>query len=243
MPGIWLERILPRHGVCSRTDARTLIRAGRVRVDGRLERDPRAEVLPESVRITLDGAPLKPPARRYLVLNKPCGYLTTARDERGRPTIFDLIGRDRPYLFPVGRLDKDTSGLILMTNDGRFAETIADPRHHVPKTYRVEVDGQVTDQQLARLAGGILLDDGPTRPASCRRLRGAGGNGRFDLTLTEGRNRQVRRMVEAVGGRVVALERRAIGPLRLTGLAPGASRDLSPTEISALMRSGAHRRP
>jgi pseudouridine synthase len=229
-----LERSVSRIGIGSRAQARRWIAAGRVGVNGRVVLDPMRSVDAARDRITLDGKEPRPAPKVYLLLHKPKGYVTTHRDPEGRPTIYDLIPDGSPYLFSVGRLDRDTSGLLLLTNDSAFAERIADPRHKVPKIYQVKASTRLTDEQLDRLRRGILLKDGPTRPAQVVRLRDPGGKTVFEITITEGRNRQVRRMVEALGAKVVRLERTAIGPLRLGALLPGCSRPLMPEEIRGL---------
>jgi pseudouridine synthase len=241
-PSATLERFLSKAGAGSRSEAREWIAAGRVAVNGTIARQPLRRVDPERDRVTLDGREIRPAGKIYLLLHKPKGYVTTRRDPEGRPTVFDLIPGDRrgaagpaaPYLFPVGRLDRDTSGLLLLTNDSAFAERVADPRHKVPKTYQVKASTRLSGEQLDRLRRGILLKDGPTRPAQVTRLRDPGGKTVFEITITEGRNRQVRRMVEALGGKVIRLERTAIGPLRLGSLPPGHSRPLMPEEIHGL---------
>lgn len=231
---IWLERVLPKRGICSRTQARELIRQGGVTVDGRVVRDPKHEVDAATAAIAVRGRPSTVSPPLYLMLNKPVGCVTTARDERGRRTIFDLLDPALPYLFAVGRLDMDSSGLLLLTNDSRFAERIADPRHHVPKTYRVLTGSILDEAQIASLRAGVMLKDGLTRPARVRRLGEDRGGSVLSVTLTEGRNRQIRRMLEAVGDCVVTLERTAIGPLLLGALSPGAVRSLSPAEVARL---------
>lgn len=242
-PSATLERFLSKAGAGSRSEARGWIAAGRVTVNGTIAREPLRRVDAARDGVTLDGREIRPAAKVYLLLHKPKGCVTTRRDPEGRPTVFDLIPGDRcgaaglaaPYLFPVGRLDRDTSGLLLLTNDSELAERIADPRHKVPKTYQVKASARLSDEQLDRLRRGIVLKDGPTRPAQVARLRDPGGKTVFEITIIEGRNRQVRRMVGALGGKVIRLERTAIGPLRLGSLPPGRSRPLSPAEVRTLL--------
>jgi pseudouridine synthase len=229
-----LDRALSRSGAGSRTQARAWIEAGRVRVNGRVVRDPGQWVDPTSDRITLDGDDLRAAQRVYLALHKPKGYLTTRSDPQGRATVYDLLGELPAWVAPVGRLDRDTSGLLLFTNDSDLADRITDPEHHLPKTYVVATRREVEDEALERLAKGLELDDGPTRPAKVRRLEPEGKRARIELVLREGRNRQVRRMLEAVGHKVVALERIAIGPVRLAGLAVGSHRPLTRAELTGL---------
>jgi pseudouridine synthase len=230
-----LERVLSKAGLGSRTEARSWIGARRVKVNGRVVQDPDAWVDLERDSVTLDDAPVVARERIYLLLNKPAGYITTYRDPEGRPTVYDLLPDRERYLFPVGRLDLDTSGLLLMTNDTEFAERLTNPAHHVPKTYQVKATTHLSDEQLDRLRRGVELSDGMTRPAVVERLREPGGRSVFTITITEGRNRQVRRMVEAVGSKVHKLIRVAIGPLTLGDLPSGKSRALTAAEVRALM--------
>jgi 23S rRNA pseudouridine2605 synthase len=228
-----LERVLSKAGVGSRTEARKWIGAGRVKVNGKLEGDPNRWVDLERDRVTFDDKPLQKAGHVYLLLHKPAGYLTTYRDPEGRKTIYDLLDREQ-YLFPVGRLDLDTSGLLILTNDTAFAERLTNPEYHVPKTYVVKASTHLTEAQLDELRRGIELRDGPTRPAIVNRLRDPGGKTVFEITITEGRNRQVRRMVEALDAKVISLARTAIGPIALGDLEPGATRELTRDEVSAL---------
>jgi pseudouridine synthase len=233
-----LERILSKAGVGSRTEARAWIAAGRVRVDGRVVGDPDTWLEPERARVTLDGRPVRAAAPVYLLLHKPTGYLTTRRDPQGRRTIYDLLPPEQRKLVPVGRLDLDSSGLLLLTNDTAFAERVTNPDSKVPKTYEVKAVGHLSDAQLLALARGVELRDGPTRPAAVRRLREPGGRTVLEITLSEGRNRQVRRMLEAVGSKVSTLRRVAIGALALGDLPPGAARPLRPAEVRDLLAQG-----
>lgn len=229
-----LERVLSKAGVGSRTEARRWVGEGRVKVNGRVEGDPNRWVDLERDRITFDDKPLEKADSVYLLLHKPAGYLTTYRDPEGRPTIFDLLpDRDR-YLFPVGRLDLDTSGLLILTNDTAFAERMTNPDYHVPKTYQVKASRHLGEEELDRLRHGIELRDGPTRPATVTKLREPGGKTVFEITITEGRNRQVRRMVEALDAKVVSLMRTAIGALTLGELESGKTRDLTDDEVRRL---------
>lgn len=230
-----LDRILSKAGVGSRTEARRWIGAGRVAVNGKVIQTPDFWVDLERDQVTLDGRPLKAARRIYLLLYKPKGYLTTYKDPQGRPTVYDLLRDLREWVFPVGRLDRDTSGLLLLTNDAQFAERITNPAYKVPKTYLVKASSQLTDEQLDRLRRGIELSDGVTRPALVRRLREAGGKTVFEITITEGRNRQVRRMVKAVGSKVLKLVRTGIGPLTIGELPIGAWRRLTPEEHRRLV--------
>jgi len=229
-----LERVLSKAGVGSRTDAARWVRAGRVDVNGRVIRDPDHWVDMERDRVRLDRKPLQPRERIYLLLYKPAGYLTTYRDPKNRPTVYDLIADVGTFVSPVGRLDLETSGLLLMTNDNQFAERVTNPRSHVPKTYLVKASTRLTGDDLQRLRDGIELSDGPTRPAQVVRVRDAAEGTHVEITLTEGRNRQVRRMVEALGADVLELVRVKIGAVAIGTLPIGKWRSLTAAEVRAL---------
>lgn len=226
-----LDRVLSKAGLGSRSEARAWIARGRVAVNGETVTDPDTWIDLERDRVAFDGRALQQEARRYLMLHKPAGYLTTYRHPRGRPTVFDLLPDGVGYLFPVGRLDLETTGLLLLTNDSQFAEFVTNPQKKVAKTYRVVSDEPLSEAQLEALRGGVELADGPVRPAVVEPLAEPKT---FLLTITEGRNRQVRRMLEAVGRRVIDLSRIAIGPLRLGELETGAVRELTAREIEQL---------
>jgi 23S rRNA pseudouridine2605 synthase len=229
-----LVKFVASAGVASRRASEELIRAGRVEVNGEAVTDP-ARAVTERDAVAMDGRRLDQPERRVVyAVNKPLGVVSTARDPQGRPTVVSLVpGETR--LYPVGRLDADSSGLILLTNHGDLAYRLTHPRFEVTKTYLVEVaNAPVREQALAALRAGIELEDGLTAPAEVRRVAGS----RLKITLREGRNRQVRRMCEAVGHPVTRLERVGFGPLRLGRLAPGRHRRLSDEEISALASAG-----
>jgi 23S rRNA pseudouridine2605 synthase len=230
-----LERVVSKAGLGSRTEARKWIGAGRVKVNGRVEGDPNRWIDLERDEVLVDDRPLAKAAPVYLLLHKPTGYLTTYRDPEGRKTIYDLLPDRERYLFPVGRLDMDTSGLLILTTDTAFAERLTNPEYHVPKTYVVKASKHLTEEQLDRLRHGLELRDGPTRPALVQRLRDPGGKTVFEITITEGRNRQVRRMVEALDAKVVSLARVAIGRLLLGELAEGSTRALTPEEVEGLL--------
>ena len=228
-----LAKYLAHAGAASRRGAEDLIRAGRVAVDGKTVRDPARDV-DAANEVTLDGRRLAgAQAPLVYAVNKPAGVVSTARDPQGRPTVVGLVAEVAAgaRMYPVGRLDADTTGLILLTNDGDLANQLTHPRYEVPKTYRARVaGGPVADTALRALRAGVRLDDGVTAPAGVRRL----GPAELELTLREGRKRQVRRMCEAVGHPVLELRRIAIGPLRLGRLAPGAHRRLTEAEIDRL---------
>ena len=229
-----LDRVLSKAGAGSRVDAARWVRAGRVQVNGRVVRDPNQWVDMERARLRLDGKPLRSRDRVYLLLYKPAGFLTTYRDPQGRPTVYDLIPDAGTFVSPVGRLDLDTSGLLLMTNDTHFAERVTNPHSHVPKTYLVKASIRLTDEQLQRLRDGIELSDGPTRPARVERVRDSAKYTHCEITLTEGRNRQVRRMIEALGAKVLKLVRIKIGSVGIGTLSIGKWRPLTRTEVRAL---------
>lgn len=231
-----LERVLSKAGVGSRVDARSWIHAGRVKVNGRITRNPDQWIDMKRDRVLFDGKPLVARERIYLLLYKPTGYLTTYKDPEGRPTVYDLTADAGSFLSPVGRLDLDTSGLLLMTNDNQFAERVTNPNSHVPKTYLVKASVVLTDTQLQQLRDGIELADGPTRPALVTRLRDSGKYTHFEITLTEGRNRQVRRMVEALEAKVLKLVRVRIGHIAIGRLPIGKWRLLTAAEVASLSK-------
>jgi 23S rRNA pseudouridine2605 synthase len=203
-------------------------------VNGQIVKNPDHWVDLERDRITLDGKPLKKTAKTYLLLYKPKGYLTTYGDPEGRPTVYDLIQDAGSWLAPVGRLDLDTSGLLLLTNDTDFAERIMNPENKVPKTYMVKASTRLTEEQIEQLRRGVQLADGPTRPARVELVRHSAKYTFLELTITEGRNRQVRRMVEAVESKVLKLVRTAIGDIRIGDLPIGRWRRLTAEEVRAL---------
>jgi 23S rRNA pseudouridine2605 synthase len=230
-----LERVLSKAGLGSRAEARSWIHARRATVNGRVVENPDQWVDLELDRVTFDGRPLESRKRLYVLLYKPKGYLTTHKDPEGRPTVYDLIDDVDSFVSPVGRLDMDTSGLLLMTNDSQLTERVTNPASHVPKTYLVKASTLLTDEQLEQLRQGVTLDDGPTRPALVTRLRDSGKYTHIEITLTEGRNRQVRRMIEALGSHVLKLVRVKIGDISIGGLQIGTWRDLTSDEVSGLM--------
>lgn len=229
-----LDRVLSKAGLGSRVDAAVWITGGRVRVNGRVIRDPGHWVDMERDRVAFDGRSVEAAERVYLLLYKPTGYLTTYRDPQGRPTVYDLLEDVGTFVSPAGRLDLDTSGLLLLTNDNRFAEHVTNPDSHVPKTYLVKASQRLTDAQLQRLRDGVELSDGPTRPAVVERVRDSAKYTHLEITLTEGRNRQVRRMIEALDAKVLKLVRVRIGPIGIGALPIGHWRHLTPRELTAL---------
>lgn len=236
-----LQKVLARAGVASRRHSEGLIRAGRVTVNAAVVRELGTKVDPKRDRILVDGKPVRAEEPVYLALYKPRGWVTTASDPRGRRKVTDLV-KDLPErVYPVGRLDYDSEGLLLLTNDGDLAHAVAHPKFGVPKTYQVQVRGRPARAVTERLRRGIELEDGPTRPAQVRFLRTTGEKTLLEMTVREGRNRLIRRMWEAVGHPVIRLKRTRIGGVRLQGLRPGTHRRLTAEEVTALRRGGQNR--
>lgn len=230
-PRVSLARALSKLGACSRAQAEQAVRAGRVTVNGRMVHDPNLRVEPARDRLTLDGTRVRPAIRTYVMLNKPAGLVTTRTDERGRDTVYICLeGAEYPRLVPVGRLDRDTQGLLLFTNDTRWADRIASPGSHVEKVYRAQLAQPVTEELIAGLQAGVVSRGEMLHALRVRRT----GEAELEIVLDEGRNRQVRRMLEQSGARISRLVRTAIGPLRLGRLIPGAHRPLTPAELAAL---------
>jgi 23S rRNA pseudouridine2605 synthase len=227
-----LAKYLAHAGVASRRAAETIIAAGRVTVAGKVVTDPARDV-DDSSGVTVDGRSVAPEPHETYVVNKPAGVVSTAQDTHGRETVIDLVGSDR-RLYPVGRLDADTTGLILLTNDGTLAERLTHPRYEVEKVYRVEVEPpRPSERAMRALRDGVELDDGRTAPARAHVIE----PGVIEIAIHEGRNRQVKRMCEAVGHRVVSLRRIAFGPLRLGRLGSGDARRLTPAEVERLRKA------
>ena len=222
-----LNAFLARAGVASRRRADELIKAGRVTVNG--DAGQLNTVVGTHDRVEVDGREVQRQRLRYVLLHKPAGVVTTARDPHGRPTVVELVPEE-PRVVPVGRLDADTTGALLLTNDGQLAHRLAHPRYGVEKTYVAEVEGDPGEETLQRLRDGLELEDGPTAAAQARRV----GRGRVELVLHEGRKHQVKRMLAAVGHPVTGLHRSEYAGLRLEGLEPGACRELEPFEVEQL---------
>jgi len=222
-----LNAFLARAGVASRRHADELIKAGRVTVNG--ETGQLNTVVGARDRVAVDGRDVERQRLRYVLLHKPAGVVTTAHDPHGRRTVVELVPGE-PRVVPVGRLDADTTGVLLLTNDGQLAHRLAHPRYGVEKTYVAEIEGDAGEEALRRLREGIELEDGVTAPARARRL----GRGRVELVLHEGRKHQVKRMLAAVGHPVAQLHRSAYAGLRLEGLEPGACRELETSEVQQL---------
>ncbi|HEU5143016.1 MAG TPA: pseudouridine synthase [Solirubrobacterales bacterium] len=223
-----LAKFLAHGGVASRRKAEEIVGKGMVTVGGEVVTDPARDVCDED-DVRVNGKPVIAERREVWAVHKPVGVVSTAREPGGRKAVVELV-RSEARLYPVGRLDADSTGLLLLTNDGELANRLTHPRYEVPKTYRLELRRPPSDADLRRLAGGVELEDGPTAPAAVRRI----GEREIEVVLREGRNRQLRRMAEAVGNEVVALRRVRFGPIELGGLSEGRARRLGGEEIDRL---------
>src|SRR5512135_1417179 len=231
-----IQKIISAAGIASRRAAEQLILDGRVRVNGKVVTELGAKADPSNDHIKVDGKLINPQQPlTYIMLNKPAGYVTTMSDPEGRPTVQDLLKGIRIRVYPVGRLDYNTEGLLLLTNDGDFAHLITHPKHEFPKTYRAKVKGVLEDRQIDELEKGIYLDDGKTAPAKVKKLSKEEANSWLEITIHEGRKRQVRRMFDRVGHSVIKLKRVRTGNLVLGDLPEGAFRYLTPVEVQGLM--------
>lgn len=227
-----LAKFLAHGGVASRRRAEEIVAKGVVTVGGEVVTDPARDV-GEGDEVRVNGSLVGAEAREVWAVHKPAGVVSTAREPGGRPAVVELVD-SAARLYPVGRLDVDSSGLLLLTNDGELANRLTHPRYEVPKAYRIELRRPPGERDLRRLAEGVELEDGPTAPAEVRRL----GGRELEIVLREGRNRQLRRMAEAIGNEVVALRRVRFGPLELGGLSEGAARRLSAAEVARLREAG-----
>ena len=234
-----LQKFLARAGVASRRASEKIIEAGRISVNGQVVTELGTKVDPEADEVRLDGAPVRKAAEAVtLMLNKPAGYLTSMKDPQGRPCVAQLVPLDEfPALYPLGRLDYDTTGLLLFSTDGELGNAVLHPSHHVDKTYRALVKGKPSEAALDRLRSGVVLDDGPTQPAEVRLAGRKGKNAYVEIIIHEGRKRQVKRMCEAIGHPVLQLHRASFGPLELGDLPEGKYRVLSEQEVAALERA------
>ena len=238
-----LEKFLSESGIASRRDAKKYISAGRVTVNGEKVLIPGTHIAPQQDEITCDGEPIRgKPKRIYLMLNKPAGYVTTVRDERGRPTVMALVSNISERIYPVGRLDVDTEGLLLMTNDGDFTHRILHPSHEIQKTYIAWVEGQPNRRKIQRLREGVEIEEGLTASAKIDQIGKREEQTQFKVVIHEGKKRQIRRMFHAIGHDVVHLKRVRIGSLSLGRLSIGKYRPLTPPEIKLLDRN-AHSQP
>jgi len=229
-----LSKLIADAGIASRRKAADLIRAGRVRVDGEAVTEPGRLVDPETQRVEVDGRPIALQPKLYILLNKPRGPISAAADDRGRRTVLDILPHMEARLYPAGRLDADTEGLLLITNDGDLTYRLTHPRFGIEKVYEAEVKGRPSRDDLATLEKGIVLEEGPTGPAHTKLLRAGRNSSLVEVAVHAGRKRMVRRMLEAVGHPVTALRRTRIGPLTLGRLPPGQWRPLTSAEITTL---------
>lgn len=227
---IGLARCLSKLGYCSRSRAAELVRARRVTLNGAERRNPEFPVDVERDRIVVDGQPVRPKKKMYLVLNKPRGLVTTASDEKGRETIYSCLPNDLPWMGPVGRLDQASEGLLLLTNDSEWAATVASPESHVDKTYHVRINGKVDEELLQKLTTGVTANGELLCAKAARLIRGGGQRNWVEVILDEGKNRHIRRMFEVFGIEVLRLVRIAIGPLSLGDLPKGQWRQLTKVE-------------
>ena len=232
-----LQKVLARAGISSRRKCEELIRAGRVRVNGQPVRELGFKVDPARDRIELDGRPVQVEPPVYIMLNKPRGYICTLRDPQGRPRVTDLVYGISQRIYPVRRLDYDTEGLLILTNDGDFAHALTHPRHEITKTYLVRVSGRPRNRDLNKLRRGIMLSDGPTAPARVAVIKKDPETTLLKVSIHEGRKRQIRRMFAAIGHPVIELKRIAVGPLTLGELRVGEFRHLTPEEVEKLKRA------
>lgn len=234
--GTRLQKVLAAAGIASRRASEILIDERRVEVNGKVVTEQGRRVDPERDTIRVDGARIPPPRRHlYVLLNKPRGVVSTLEDPEGRPTLSDYLPRTKERLFHVGRLDTDTEGLIILTNDGDFAHKLAHPSYEIPKTYLAEVAGNVENRTIKRLEKGITLEDGPVKPDRVSLKTRGDGRSLLTITLHEGRNRIVRRMMDSVGHPVDRLARVAIGPVRLGSLKVGTTREITREELGSLL--------
>ena len=237
-----LQKVIAASGVASRRAAETMIKDGHVTVNGKVVRVLGTCIDPSKDHVKIDGRHVQQAEPEvFVLLHKPAGYVTTMDDPQGRPTVADLVPKVKVRVFPVGRLDYDTEGLLLLTNNGKVAQACVHPRYHVPKTYLVKVSGVCTDEEIRNLEDGVALDDGMTAPATVRKSGKAKVNSWLELTIHEGRTHQVKRMLEALGHRVVRIKRIRFGPIELGDLPVGASRFVTDAEANAL-RAVVHRK-
>lgn len=233
-----LNKFLASCGVASRRESEKVILDGRVKINGKVVTELSTQVNPERDKVTVDGNPVKPVNEySYIMMYKPKGCVTTHKDEKGRKTVYSYLeDLNIPHLVPVGRLDYDTEGLLLLTNDGELVHALTHPSHEVPKTYVVKVEGEVLEHKLAQLRKGVEIDGVKTAKAKVKLVEFKDNISRFEMTIHEGRNRQIRKMFEAVGEEVIFLKRVSIGNVRLGGLARGTYRYLNDNEIEYLKK-------
>jgi len=229
-----LQKILAAAGVCSRRHAEKLIKAGRVSVDGRIVKELGAKADPRLQNVEFDGKPLPSPGPVYLLLNKPKGYVTTMKDPQGRPTVTVLLKEVKERVFPVGRLDLDTEGALLLTNDGELTQRILHPSNEINRTYEARVSGKPDRQKISGLEKGVVVDGRKTWPAKIKILKSDNYSTLLEIIIHEGRKRQVRKMCDAIGHPVLELKRTAYGALQLGNLATGSYRKLTQKELKKL---------
>lgn len=230
--GHGLARVLSKLGFASRSEAADLIKAGRVKVTGRVVKDPERRTFIGKEKIEVDGRSVEAGEKIYLAMNKPLGVLTTYSDPQGRPTVYDFLPSMSSWVFPVGRLDAKTTGLLLFTNDTEWGEILTHSSYGIPKTYEVKLRGELDDRGVERLRGGVELDDGhKTLPCQCEVFKRSKGSTWLKMVIKEGKNRQIRRMAESLGFEVVKLRRVAVGDVTLGGLKPGQTRSLTRQEV------------
>ena len=236
---IRLNKYLANQGVASRRDIKSLLKEQILTVNGVRETEPGTRINPQKDHIKLNGKRIYPPKLVYYLLNKPMGIISTTADEYGRKNVLSLIPT-KERIYPVGRLDKDTTGLILLTNDGELTNQLTHPKYHVYKVYRLSVHGKVNNAQYTALRNGVLLDDGITAPAKVKLVSEAGGKSILEITIHEGKNRQIRRMCETVGLTLESLQRIQFGPIRIENLKLGKFRELTKKEIEMLKEASQH---
>ncbi len=236
-----LQKLLAEAGIGSRRQCEQFILEGRVTVDGRVVNELGTAVEPHRQQVRLDGEPVRPQRKRYFLINKPPGYVCTNRDPQGRPRAIDLVPQDDMRLFTVGRLDENSEGLLLVTNDGDLAHRLAHPRFAIPRIYRVQVAGRPSAEALRRLKRGLHFAEGKFRVASIRRVGTKGRSTFLRIVLLEGQNREIRRLLARIGHKVMRLKRIGFGPLRLGHLPAGGYRELTPAEVRSLQQYAAGR--
>ncbi|MBM7854669.1 pseudouridine synthase [Desulfohalotomaculum tongense] len=238
-----LQKFLAHAGVASRRKCEELILEGRVKVNGKVVRELGTKIDPDKDKVQVDGRWIKQKEKYvYLMMNKPRGYVSTVSDERGRKTVMDLLKDVKERVYPVGRLDYDSEGLLLLTNDGELTQALTHPKHQIAKTYKVRVEGVPTLDNLERLANGVKLEDGVTAPARVYLTHIKDGNALLEITIREGKNRQVRRMCEYIGHPVKRLVRTRIGPLELRNMSSGEVRELNNAQLRELFKAAGIKR-
>lgn len=236
MSEIRLQKYMAEAGVASRRKSEELILQGRVEVNGNVVTVPGTKIDGTEI-IKVDGKLIKPEENKvYILLNKPVGYISTAKDQFDRKTVIDLVSNVKERIYPVGRLDYDTSGIILLTNDGELANRMTHPKHELPKVYRAIIKGALSQNEISMLQSGIIIEDYKTAPATVKVINAADNSSTVYITIHEGRNRQVRKMFEAIGHIVLRLKRIAIGPISIEGLEEGKWRNLDQKELTALRK-------